>query len=99
MPVLTKRTLMALFCLSLIWSACTKNPAAREAGFVAKGKRYLAQKDYSRAALELSNATTLKPNDAEAWYLLGTAYLGLNDVYRSVPAQRDDGGVDFGDGG
>ncbi|HEY6343642.1 MAG TPA: tetratricopeptide repeat protein [Bryobacteraceae bacterium] len=43
---------------------------------MARGKKFLDQKDYSRAALEFRSANQANPRDAEPWYQLGIAYLG-----------------------
>jgi tetratricopeptide (TPR) repeat protein len=88
MAAITHRAYAALFLASLLWPGCSRDPATREAAFVNKAKHYMAQKDYSRAAIELNNAISLKKQDAEAWYQLGLAYLGMNDVERAVSALR-----------
>ncbi len=82
------RTCARLLLASLLWAGCSRDPKAREAAFVEKARGYMAQKDYGRAALQLDNAIKLDSNDAQAWYQLGLAYLGLNDTGNAVPALR-----------
>jgi tetratricopeptide (TPR) repeat protein len=60
----------------VLFNACSQSPAAKEAGFLARGKKYLDQTDYARAALEFRSANQANPRDAEPWYQLGIAYLG-----------------------
>ncbi|HEY7334683.1 MAG TPA: tetratricopeptide repeat protein [Bryobacteraceae bacterium] len=67
-----------LLCVSLVavfYSGCSRDPVAREARFLARGKKYLDQKDYARATLEFRDANQANPRDAEPWYQLGIAYL------------------------
>jgi tetratricopeptide (TPR) repeat protein len=82
------RTGAALLLTCLLWAGCGRSPAAREAAFVEKAKRYMTQKDYGRAAIELQNATKLNAKDAQAWYQLGLTYLGMNNVAGAVQALR-----------
>src|SRR5580658_5269150 len=67
---------LPLCILALLYCACGRDPAAKEAKFVARGKKFLDQKDYARAALEFRSANQANPRDAEPWYQLGIAYLG-----------------------
>lgn len=45
MTAITDRACVALFLASLLWTGCSRDPAAREAAFVAKAKRYPAEKN------------------------------------------------------
>ena len=54
MSSISSRACAALLLASLLWTGCNRNPKVREAAFVDKAKRYLAQKDYARAAIELN---------------------------------------------
>ena len=51
---------------------------------MASGKKLIEKKDYRRAVLEFKNALKAKPRDAEAYYQLGLAYLGAQDVGGAV---------------
>jgi len=72
----------------LVATGCNRDPKVREAAFIDRAKRYMAQKDYSRAAIELNNAVKLQPGDAQAWYQLGLVNLNLNDAVAAVQALR-----------
>jgi tetratricopeptide (TPR) repeat protein len=67
---------LPLCILALLYCGCSRSPAAKEAKFLARGKKFLDQKDYARAALEFRSANQANPRDAEPWYQLGIAYLG-----------------------
>src|ERR1700730_13937226 len=78
---------VVLVC-ALTWTGCTRDPAAQEAKQLARGKKFLDQKDYARAILEFRNATKPKPRDAEPWYQLGVASLAAKQVDQAVQAFR-----------
>lgn len=61
-------------------TACNTSPQAREAKAMQRGESFLAKKDYPRAILEFRNASKAMPKDAEPYYQMGLAYLGLADV-------------------
>jgi tetratricopeptide (TPR) repeat protein len=69
---------LAILCVSVscLTCGCRRAPKDLEARFLQKGRGFLATKDYSRAALEFSNAIRATPRDPEAYYQLGLAYLG-----------------------
>jgi len=69
----------------LVFSSCAKSPEAREAKFVAAGKQYFEKKDYLRAIIQFKNAAAVKRSNADVYYQLGLAYIGLGD-YRSAHA-------------
>jgi Flp pilus assembly protein TadD len=63
------------FLLILLLAGCGASDEA--AKHVAQGKALLAEQNYEAAAAELSKATALDKNSAEAWLQLGHAYRGL----------------------
>jgi len=73
---LARTSVLCLSFLALLSSDCTRDPAKKEARFLARGRKFLDQKDYARAALEFRSANQANPRDAEPWYQLGIAYLG-----------------------
>lgn len=68
----------------LVLAGCSRSPEAREARYMAAGRKRLEQKDYARAILEFRNAVKAKSTDAEAYYQLGLAHLGAGDVRAAV---------------
>jgi tetratricopeptide (TPR) repeat protein len=54
----------------------------RPDGFVSLGQAYVQGKRYKDALPVLEKATTLAPDNAEAWATMGWAYFGLKDAAR-----------------
>jgi tetratricopeptide (TPR) repeat protein len=80
---------VVLLCfLTFIGIGCSRDPATNEARHLARGKKYLAKKDYQRAILEFRNATQIRVQDAEPWYQLGVSYLAANQVGPAISALR-----------
>jgi len=71
-----QRKIFLIVVIGVLFCACSRDPASKEARFLARGKKYLDQKDYARAALEFRSANQANPRNAEPWYQLGIAYLG-----------------------
>ena len=67
-------TLALIVLVSTMPSGCARDPKAREAQFLERGKAHMVKKDYQRAALEFQNAVQVMPQDAEAHYQLGLAH-------------------------
>jgi tetratricopeptide (TPR) repeat protein len=61
---------------------------AQQTKYLERGKKFLAQKDYSRAIIEFRNATRPIPKDAEPWYQLGMAALQAKQFQQAVAAFR-----------
>jgi len=80
------RVLVFLPLLILLWSGCSKDPAALEAKYLARGKKYFQEKDYTRAILEFRNAARPRPRDAEPWYQLALAYFASNQTGLAITA-------------
>ena len=75
-------TLTVLAALSA--GGCARSPQAREARFISRGKEAMKRKDYGRASLEFRNAVQATPQDAEAYYQLGQAYLAAGALQQSA---------------
>jgi tetratricopeptide (TPR) repeat protein len=67
-------------CVVLSVTGCKRDPDARAAEYIQKGKAALAAKDYSRAILQFKNAVRVRPKNAEAYYQLGLAFLANGDL-------------------
>jgi tetratricopeptide (TPR) repeat protein len=65
----------SIVLVSALAAGCAGSPQQKEAKFLENGKRYLLKKDYTRAMLEFQNAVRLAPEDSEAYYQLGAAFL------------------------
>ncbi len=74
--------LAALAALSVC--ACARSPQAKEERFISRGKEAMKKKDYARASLEFRNAVKAMPQDAEAYYQLGQAYLATGALQQSA---------------
>jgi len=74
--------------LAFVGPGCSRDPVANEAKHLARGKKYLSQKDYQRAILEFRNATQIRVQDAEPWYQLGISYLAANQIGPAISALR-----------
>jgi len=63
-----------------VLSRATEMPGYKDpSGYAALGQTYVNLKRYKEAVSPLENATTLAPNNAQAWATLGWAYFGLKD--------------------
>jgi tetratricopeptide (TPR) repeat protein len=83
-----RKSNLVLFALitvgELAAGGCTRSPQAKEARFISRGKEAMKKKDYSRASLEFRNAVQATPQDAEAYYQLGQAYLAAGALQQSA---------------
>src|ERR1700735_1785467 len=70
---------LTVLALSSLLAACG-GAAARKAGYMAKGREFLAAHDFEKARLEFRNALQLDPNDAEASFLAGEANQDLGNL-------------------
>ena len=72
----------------ILASACKTSPQAKEQAFMKRGLAQMAKKDYARAALEFRSAAQAVPADAEPYYQLGLAALGMGDANGAYRALR-----------
>ena len=79
---------LALLIAVLVSSGCNRSPEARSAIYIEAGKKLLQKKDPARAILEFLSATKTTPNNAEAHYQLGLAYLVAGDLRGGVSSLR-----------
>jgi tetratricopeptide (TPR) repeat protein len=81
---------LALFALTALASltavGCRLSPQANEARFMSRGKYAIKNKDFRRATLEFLNAVQAMPQDSEAYYQLGKAYLATGAVQQGAAA-------------
>ena len=83
-----RRAVPCLFLLALAISSCVSSPEAKSARFIEAGKKMLKNKDTSRAILQFQNAVKATPNNAEAYYQLGLAFLAAKDVPHGIAALK-----------
>jgi tetratricopeptide (TPR) repeat protein len=67
----------------MVLSSCAR-PEAKKARFIAQGKKFLEAKDYNRAIIAFKNAAAAVPDDAEAQYQLGSAYIAAGDTHAAA---------------
>jgi tetratricopeptide (TPR) repeat protein len=67
--------LFSIVFTAALSTSCAKKPQQKEAIFLAEGRKHLQTKDFDRAILDFRNAIQAMPNDSEAHYQLGLAYL------------------------
>jgi tetratricopeptide (TPR) repeat protein len=67
-------------------TACQTSPQAKEAKLLRQGQAQLAKKDYQRAAIDFRNAVQVMPQNAEAYYQLGVAYLQIPNLPQAAAA-------------
>src|ERR1035437_7828651 len=84
----------AAAAILLFSSACSLTPAAREKKHMAQGERYLAGKEYRKAAIEFRLASQNMPKDAEPLYQLGMTYLGGGAAQMALEAFQKAATVD-----
>jgi tetratricopeptide (TPR) repeat protein len=84
------RRLAVLVLTTVVWAlaGCARSPQAKEANFLKAGKQQLEKKDYSRATLQFRNAIQVMPKDAEPYFQLGLAYLGMKDLRAAIACFR-----------
>src|SRR5579859_7580891 len=79
-------TLVAAWCAA--FAGCARTPEAKEANYLASGKRMAEKKDFARALIQFRNAAKVMPKDAEPHYQAGLVYLEQRD-WRSAYASLD----------
>lgn len=64
-------------CLAL--AGCARTPEAKEARYLASGKKLVEKKDYARALIQFRNASKVMPKDAEPYYQAGLVYIAMHE--------------------
>ena len=64
----------ALLLALVLCAACSRDPEAKAAGYVASGDGYVARQQFPQAVLEYRNAIKARPDWAEPHYKLAKAY-------------------------
>ena len=77
---------LALAALTLV--GCMKSPQAKSDGYIAYGKKLLEKHDAARAILQFRNAARVLPQNPEAYYELGMAYLDARDFRPALVSFR-----------
>ncbi len=67
-------------------TGCHTSPQLEEVAELKRGRALLEKKDYPRAILEFRNAAKFMPKDAEPYYQMGLAYLGLSNPQNAYAA-------------
>ena len=78
------RIAASLALLAVLFAAGCATPQQKEAKYLGSGKKFLADKDYSRAVLQFRNAVKIAPRDTEPRYQLALAYLETNNFSGAV---------------
>ncbi|MCS7024888.1 MAG: tetratricopeptide repeat protein [Bryobacteraceae bacterium] len=78
----------SLVILLLFLTGCALTPEEKFARFMTAGKKFLSQREYSRAVVEFRNATQLRPKDADAAYHLALAYFRAGSLQLSYQTLR-----------
>ncbi|MGQ9635914.1 MAG: tetratricopeptide repeat protein [Bryobacteraceae bacterium] len=84
-----ERELIWLLVTVLLLAAaygCRRNGQKTYVQRMESGQHYLEQKKYAEATIEFRGAIQLSPQDAEAYYRLGLAYLAMGNLMEAVPA-------------
>src|SRR5574341_352198 len=85
---LTKILSLAVAALLLV-ASCTPTPESKKAKHRERGLAYLEQQKYQEAIVEFRSMVQVDPQDAEAHYRLGLAYLKLGDFASLRPAFQE----------
>jgi Flp pilus assembly protein TadD len=78
---------LAMCLAAALLSGCG-GAAARKSAYLAKGKEYLAQRNYEKARVEFRNALQIDPNDAELRYENALVTEKLGDIRGAVQLYR-----------
>src|SRR6266699_958444 len=83
--------LVLVFSLALTLisaAACARTPQQKQARFLERVKKLLADKNYQRAVLEFRNAIQLNLRDPEPYYQMALADLATKDFRGAIAALR-----------
>jgi Tfp pilus assembly protein PilF len=65
--------------VSLLFSACARDPQKAKAKYLAEGQKYMKRGQYGDASVEFRNALRLDPRFVDAYYQLAQADLAQRD--------------------
>jgi len=91
-----QRCVLGISAAFLILCACTQSPQAKEAQYLAKGRKEFARGNYGVAVLHFKNALSAQPRDAEPYFQLGLVYQATNDLDRAASYLRKATGLNPG---
>jgi tetratricopeptide (TPR) repeat protein len=85
----TRRALTCILTAAAIAaSGCSTSSEAKSARYLDAGKKLLQKNDPTRAILQFRNAVAATPKNAEAFYQLSLAYLGVGDIRLGIGSLR-----------
>lgn len=73
------RLVLALGCLPVFLTACSRDPNVRKQKYFESGQRFFAKGEYREAVIEFRNATEVDSGFTAAHYQLAQTYLKLQD--------------------
>jgi tetratricopeptide (TPR) repeat protein len=71
--------------LTILASACSRDPETLKAKYIKSGDSYLAKKNYADAILEYRHALQVAPQSGEAHLRLADAYAASDDIINALP--------------
>ncbi len=71
------------FFITVLLSACSRDPNVRKQKYLESGNRYFSEGKYPEAAIQYSNAIQVDSRFAQAHYQLGETYLKLGNSARA----------------
>lgn len=80
------RSLLIATLILFALAGCRRTVERSYADRMESGQRYLDQGKYAEAAIEFRGAIQQAPQEAEAYYRLGLAYLAAGNIMDAVPA-------------
>src|SRR5689334_15457707 len=87
-PIKRRHAALISALVGLSIAVCGCSPQAREARYLASGKKMMEKKDYPRAIIQFNNAVKVMPKDAEAHYQLALALIAQRS-YRAAYYELD----------
>jgi tetratricopeptide (TPR) repeat protein len=81
-------TVALVVCAFMATSACGGGGEARKAEHIAKGERFMAERNYAKAHIEFRNALQIDPKDARLRAQLGLASEKLGNVQEAANSYR-----------
>src|ERR1700692_2113799 len=73
------KSALIVVSVSLLLSACARDPQKAKAKYLAEGQKYMKKGQYGDASVEFRNALRLDPRFVDAYYQLAQADLAQRD--------------------